>query len=187
MLHAAAALTLSVFAATASAVSVSASQSTVTDLGFFGAGTYQITGSGIVDLVGDGSFPIDPNGKPAPAVTNLGGGPPSYAVQFNTTGSFTADVNFGPTGNVAKFGALAGTFSPAPTMPSQFFLIGTGTTVTLSSPGNIYALVNDTFYGNNTGAFNVTVSAVPEPAQAALLLAGLGVVGLVSRRRSRSS
>ena len=179
--HAAAAAALLAFAGAASAVQVFANSAAVTDLGTFAAGMYHLTvpSSEFVDLVGDGSFPIHADGTPAPAVTN-----PGYIAQFNPNGSFTADGNFGPAGNVAKIGALAGTFNPAPATPSDFFLIGFGTTVTLASAGHIYALVNDTFSPNNTGVFNVTISAVPEPAQAVLLLAGLGVVGVVGRRRS---
>lgn len=37
-----------------------------------------------------------------------------------------------------------------------------------------------------TGAFNVTVSPVPEPAAYALMLGGLAAVGALARRRSRS-
>jgi hypothetical protein len=36
-----------------------------------------------------------------------------------------------------------------------------------------------------TGTFNVLTSVVPEPASAALLLAGLGAVGMVARRRRK--
>ena len=130
----------------------------LTDLGTFGAGTYTITGSGVVDLVGDGSFPIHPDGTPAPIVTT-----PGYSY-FNPNGSFTADGNYGPAGANAKVGALIGTLTPSPSSPSDWFLIGYSTQVTLVTAGDIYASVNDTYYPNDTGFFNATVSpasAVP--------------------------
>ena len=43
------------------------------------------------------------------------------------------------------------------------------------------------FYGSNAGAFGVdkvSVTAVPEPESMAMLLAGLGVLGFMGRRRS---
>lgn len=180
LLHAVAAAVSLALAGAASAVTVSASSSTPVDLGTFAAGVYQLTATGVVDLVGDGTFRILPDGVPETSVTT-----PNYAY-FNPSGSFTADGNFGPAGANAKIGALAGTLSAAPTGPADFFLIGNSTQITLAASSHIYALVNDTFAANNTGAFDVTVSAVPEPSQLALLLAGVGIVFTVGRRRGRA-
>ena len=187
--HAAAAVALFAFVGVASAVTVSSTLTTPTDLGFFAAGTYQLTGTGVIDLVGSGgTFPINPDGLPAPIVTEPGYSLPTDPNNFNPNGRFEVNaITFGPAGSNAKIGALAGTLTATPTSSADFFLIGTSKTLTLASPGNIYALVNDVFYPNNVGSFEVTVSAVPEPAQAALLLAGLGVVGVVGRRRSRTN
>ena len=41
----------------------------LTDLGLYAAGTYTITGSGVVDLVGNGSFSMQPDGLPVSVVT----------------------------------------------------------------------------------------------------------------------
>ena len=56
----------------------------LTDLGSFAAGTYSLTASGIVDLIGDGSFRMRPDGLPETIVSN-----PGYPY-FNPSGSFTA-------------------------------------------------------------------------------------------------
>ncbi len=64
-------------------------------------------------------------------------------------------------------------------------MIGAGTT-TFSAWGTgeilfHYADINN---GDNFGAVVSRVSVVPEPANLALLLAGLGMMGVVARRRS---
>jgi len=149
----------------------------LTDLGVFAAGSYDIAGSGVVDLGGDGSFLMRPDGLPVSSVTA-----PSYSY-FNPSGSFTADGSFGPAGSNAKIGALIGTFSAAPTSPTDWFLIGYSTQMTLDTPGHLYASVNDTYYPNNTGFFEINVTAVPEPEIFALLLPGIALVMLAIRRQ----
>jgi hypothetical protein len=153
----------------------------LTDLGTFNAGMYTLTGSGIVDLVGNGSFRMRPDGLPETTVTA-----PGYGA-FNPNGSFTADGSFGAAGLNAKVGALIGTLSATPASPADWFLIGFSTTVTLTAAGHIYASVNDTFHNNNTGSFEVNVAAaVPEPETYAMLLAGLGLLGFAARRKRSS-
>ena len=147
----------------------------LTDLGQFQAGSYVISGSGTVDLIGAGAtMTINPDGTPAFPVTA-----PQYAY-FNPNGSFTADGKFGAAGSNAGVGALIGTFNAVPTTASDWFLIGYSTTVTLISTGHIYASVNDTFHQNNVGEFNATVSAVPEPTTYVMFIAGLAA--LAARR-----
>jgi hypothetical protein len=176
-------------AGTASAATVTPTAS-VTDIGLFAAGTYEITGSGVVDLVGDTNLlqmGIGPDGIP---------NTPVLAAQyqyFNPNGSFTADGNFGPAGAGAKIGALIGTLNPAaylginptPVQASDWFFIGDSTTIVLSAPAHIYAAVNDTFYPNNVGSFEAVVAPVPEPATLGLLLAGLLGVSAVAVKRKR--
>ena len=71
----------------------------------------------------------------------------------------------------------------------DWFTIGFGTTVSFGTGRNIYAAVNDTFYSNNAGAFNVTVrplqAGVPEPASIALLGIALLAVGRAKGRVRR--
>jgi len=150
---------------------------TLTDLGLFNAGIYNITASGSVDLVGNGSFQMQPDGLPVSTVTA-----PGYSY-FNPNGSYTADSNYGAAGSNARIGALIGTFSAAPAVPGDWFLIGYSKQVTLGIAGHIYASVNDTYHNNNTGYFEVSVTAVPEPEAYAMLLAGLGLIGFMARRR----
>jgi hypothetical protein len=176
-----AALVLAVASGFASATSVSDGGSgavgTLTDLGTFAAGAYQLTGTGVVDLVGDGSFLIDPDGTPAAPVTTPGYG------YFNPSGSYLADGDYGAAGANAKIGALIGSLSATPSSPADWFLIGDSDVVTLSTAGHIYASVNDTFHDNDTGSFTVEVSAVPEPATIGLVLGALALFALQRRRR----
>ena len=155
------------------------------DLGSFAAGTYDLTGSGLVDLVGDGTFTLRPDGVPDTGVTSSNYG------YFNPSGSFTADGAFARAGANAKIGALIGTMNagaytglnPSTAQASEWFLIGNSAQITLFAPGHIYAAVNDTFYPNNTGSFSVTTQPVPEPGTYALMMAGIATLTGVSLRR----
>jgi len=168
------------FAAPAfAATSVAANQASTTDLGFFAAGTYTISASGLVDMVGPpgSGFTIRPDGTPDSPVTT-----PGYA-DFNPDGAFFADGAFGPGGTTARIGALMGSLSSAPSA-LDWFLIGFGKTITMANAGHIYAQVNDTAYANNGGAFIVEVSqAVPEPAAWAMMIGGFILTGAAMRRR----
>lgn len=163
-------------------------RSSMVDLGLFSAGTYLLTGSGTVDL--GGNFIMNPDGTPVNLITN-----PSYQ-HFNPSGSYYEFANgtgFGTAGTNAKLGALIGTLSTTPTV-NDWFLIGYSKQLTLSVAQHIYASVNETFRGNDSGAYNVTVQAytppvvtVPEPAGAALCLTGLALIGALTRRRNKAA
>jgi hypothetical protein len=157
---------------------VYANSSTPTFLGTFGPGTYNITGSGLVDLVGevDSGFTVKPDGTPNTSVTY-----PGYSY-FNPSGSTSADGNYGPGGSGIKIGALMGSFGSS---PSSYFLIGFSKTISLTSTESLYGLVNDTYYSNNGGAFSVAVSSVPEPATWALMILGFGMIGFALRTRAK--
>lgn len=79
-----------------------------------------------------------------------------------------AAYNFIPTGRPA-FNA-SNTYS---------FILDTGLTV----PGQLHFGVTDGKFSDNTGAFSLTIAAVPEPATWAMMLAGFGMIGFVARRR----
>jgi hypothetical protein len=175
-------LSLATVSSLASAVAVFGETDGLTTIGTFAAGTYQITGSGIVSLAGiagDGVFDMLPTGIPKTPVTLTGYG------YFNPNGSTIADGNSGVVGAGALFGALYGTFNVNPTSPADYFLIGSSALQTLNTTQTLYARVNDMSgsFSNNSGFYEVTVAAIPEPHEWAMMLAGLGLVGLVARRR----
>ena len=67
----------------------------------------------------------------------------------------------------------------------DYRVIGAGTaTFTAWGNGEIEFHYADVNYGDNFGAVVSRVSVVPEPANVALLLAGLGMMGVVARRRA---
>lgn len=173
------------FTAAASATTVLPNGSLI-DLGSFAAGSYRLTGSGLIDLCGNGTFTMRPDGTPNSVVTCS-----NYGAGFNPVGSFAADNSYARAGLNAKIGALIGTLNenayaglnPTTTQASDWFLIGSSKIISLSSTGHIFASVNDTFYQNNTGSFQVNVSYVSEPTGLALLLSGLATLGAVLKRR----
>ena len=166
-----------------SSVSVNADNPAVTSLGNYGIGTYNITASGIISVACcTYDFFVDPAGKPTSLVTYPGYG------YFNPNGAPNDVQNpnvYGPGGSSINLGALMGTLVANPASPSDWFLIGTGTSIVLTSAATIYAAVNDTYYSNNTGAFTVLVSQVPLPAAAWLF--GSALLGLVAVARRRAA
>ena len=160
----------------------------LTFLGAFGAGTYQFTATGIVDIAGDGKFRLDPDGKPPTGMPVTESG---YNY-FNPNGADNDMSTFGPAGAGVNLGSLIGTFTTTPSGSASYFAIGSSRTITLAGAQTIYGLINDTFYGNNTGSFDVTITqvvpnnAVSEPSQGALVLVSLGALGVVSRKRLRA-
>ena len=163
----------------ASATVIPAFGLTIVDLGQFHAGTYLLTGSGTVDLTPDTSMTIRPDGTPASVVTT-----PGYSY-FNPNGSFTDGGRYGLAGTNAKLGALIGTMNANPTSANDWFLIGYSKQLTLGGTQHIYAAVNDTYYLNNHGAFDVSVAAIPEPESCLLMFTGLAFMGLAARGKNK--
>lgn len=161
-------------------VSIFAKPATPQVIGTFGPGTYRVTTTGIVSLTGTTGFDVDANGIPQPGSVDAGQYP-GYAAVFNPNGSYTADGSYGPAGSGVKIGALAGTFTADGS--SGYFNLGTLAFLNFAGPTVLYGYVNDTFNDNNTGAFAVTVTSVPEPASWGLMILGFGVAGYVMRRR----
>jgi hypothetical protein len=127
---------------------------------------------GQIDLFSDGGFDL-PSGISQDAIP---GG------QIGTSGFGTWTQG----GLTANWGALVGAWGNA---PSTFFLIGTNFAGTaLDSTLNLYYF--DSNNSDNTGSIlaDINITAVPEPETYALMLAGLGIVGLtVSRRKNKQA
>lgn len=70
----------------------------------------------------------------------------------------------------------------------DYFQIGSNYAGTASSSGNLFLGFYDTDSYNNTGSVTATVmtAAVPEPETYAMLIAGLGALAFVARRKSNS-
>jgi len=89
--------------------------------------------------------------------------------------------NFGTltlNGLTAAYGTLVGQIGSG-----NYFAIGSSYTGVASASGTLKLFYFDSNYGDNSGSILATVTAVPEPESYALLLAGLGLMGAVARRR----
>jgi hypothetical protein len=90
-------------------------------------------------------------------------------------------TNFGlhSQGNLsAAYGTLVGQIGGG-----DFFVIGTSFSGTASATGTLKLFYWDSNNFDNTASITANVNAVPEPETYALMLAGLGVVGFLARRR----
>ncbi|AEJ00849.1 PEP motif putative anchor domain protein [Nitrosomonas sp. Is79A3] len=82
----------------------------------------------------------------------------------------------------APFGSLVGSFDNG----ISFFSIGTNFAgIAASNTLNLYYF--DQNNGDNIGSILANVSLVPEPETYAMLLAGLGLLGFMARRRKESA
>jgi hypothetical protein len=100
-----------------------------------------------------------------------------YQLSFGTSTLVAADPS--QDARNALVGALP-LFDPTHTYT---FLLDTGVT----SPTQLHFGVSDDVFGDNTGAFTITVAQVPEPAAWALMLVGVGFVGAGLRLGRRES
>jgi hypothetical protein len=144
-------------------------------------GTVDIHGvGGIYDFIpGNGSY-VDLDGTSLSSGllshdVNLIGGT-TYVLSFDLAGSHRGSSE---TVNIS-FGSMASTYSFNSADPFSSFTLN----FTPSSDGS-YSFGYQNVGGDNFGALldNVSVSAVPEPEIYAMLLAGLGFVGFMARRR----
>ena len=85
----------------------------------------------------------------------------------------TADGSF-------RYGELVGRIGNG-----QYFAVGTSYSGEAAVAGDLRLFYWDSYSGDNLGSVAATVTAVPEPASIALVLAGLGIIGGLSRRRAR--
>jgi hypothetical protein len=81
-------------------------------------------------------------------------------------------------GLTAPYGTLVGQFDSG-----SFFAIGTNYSGTATSAGTLKLFYFDSNYGDNAGSILAHVAAVPEPETYAMMLAGLGIVGFMAKRR----
>jgi len=155
---------------------------TYTNLGGYGAtewGSNAASGTlKIVDVAGDQSM-------------QFGGGDSAYtAFSVGAGGGYTLNFDYDGSGFWALYNINTSSYvSPGPLV--QINGTGTDTTSLTLASNTSYKL----FFGSVGGGLpgmssgmtldNVSVTAVPEPESYAMLLAGLGVLGAVSRRRQQ--
>lgn len=146
-------------------------------------GTVDIIGNGFFDFYpGNGAF-IDLDGS-----TNDAG---ELSKSFSLTGGVTYNASFTLGGSTrgdsnvvdVSFGSASQAFTLASNDPLGLFTLG----FTPAADGN-YALTFANQGGDSLGAILLDVqitNVIPEPETYALMLAGLGMLGVVGRRRRK--
>lgn len=142
---------------------------------------YFVTASGIGNIEQSRSLTTTADGRPTyPFAPPYDFFNPNGA-DFDQTGS-----GYGVGGAGRNFGALLGTFTATPTGPSDYFLIGLGTSFTNGpAPATLFAMINDSVYNDNAAGsgYTVMLAAAPEPATWGLMILGFGAAGGALRRR----
>jgi Protein of unknown function (DUF642)/PEP-CTERM motif len=80
-----------------------------------------------------------------------------------------------------QFGSTPATYSAGNVSPNTVFFTGNGNVATLTFSSTGIAPPSNGAGGSVID--NIVVTAVPEPGEWAMMMAGLGVVGLIARRR----
>jgi len=101
--------------------------------------------------------------------------PSYYQLTFGTSTLTT----FNPAQDASNF--LVGSLPAYDSSHEYTFLLNTGVT----SPTQLHFGVGDGDFGDNSGAFTITVAEVPEPATWALMLVGFGRLGGALRTHKR--
>lgn len=135
--------------------------------------TLNISATGIASCC-SGSSPSGPGG--------LGGS--SSILGYGNVGSYSG-VQF----------PLAGVFLGTPGTPNPFAIGDSGSFVVPTGATKLYFGLPDAFgfsgspgfYADNTGGFNVTVSAVPETSTWIMILLGFAGLGFAGYRKSKSA
>lgn len=106
------------------------------------------------------------------------GGVPGYGAAYNIAYD---------QGNILSFGN--GTMAPNlgwPDPETAFAHSAVGS-FTLAHGQDVYFGVPDSYWSDNVGGVSLRVSAVPEPETFAMMMAGLGLLAFVSRRKSSAA
>lgn len=163
------------FTAPASAQVVNLDAQTVTTAApytqLLGAGTYQVFDVGSGDIAGALYTAWNPWGSGSGGCDTSGAGCSWgwYRRWYMDFGSGAVGNNIGFFANASL--ALANAQGDDPH------------TFTLAVPTTVKFWIGDSDYFDNTGGVSLNVVAVPEPETWALMMAGLGLLGFVARRR----
>jgi hypothetical protein len=142
-------------------------------LSAFGASAGATTISGAVTHPAGATF-SDSHPFSLSGISNVG----TLILGFNFAPYFGTDLT-----SVSVSGPASYSWSGHSTSGLSFSLPG--------SPGGDYSLniggtTSSTAIGGGGYSYTLSISPVPEPGEWAMLLAGLGVIGMVARRRSRA-
>jgi hypothetical protein len=103
--------------------------------------------------------------------------PSYYQLTFGTT----TLVGFDPTQDAKNY--LVGSLPAYNPDHIYTFILNTGVT----TPTQLHFGVSDGIFSDNSGAYRITVSSVPEPAAWTLMMAGFAGLGAALRRRPLSA